>query len=139
VTPAEISAEARSWLGVQWRHQGRNRAGVDCVGLLIQVGAAFGIACEDMKGYAREPHDTTFLHHLRKYLTPAPAGDTSEGTVGIFRQSRFPCHVGIFSEKNGYVTLINARADHGLVVEELFQDNSNSLHLVECRRFPGAT
>jgi cell wall-associated NlpC family hydrolase len=35
---------ARGWLGVPYRHQGRRKdKGVDCVGLIIGVGAELGL------------------------------------------------------------------------------------------------
>lgn len=43
ITPETIIAIAESWVGVPYRHQGRSRFGVDCVGLPIEVMREAGI------------------------------------------------------------------------------------------------
>ena len=57
-----IVAEARTWLGVPWRHQGwRRTTGCDCVGLVRGVGHALGLIDgrrgpePRFIGYPREP------------------------------------------------------------------------------------
>ena len=64
VSREAIVAEARTWLGVPWRHQGwRKATGCDCVGLIRGVGHALGLidASDDNPanarfiGYSREP------------------------------------------------------------------------------------
>ena len=40
-TAADFIAEARTWIGVPFRHQGRSRHGVDCIGLVLQVRGKF--------------------------------------------------------------------------------------------------
>lgn len=35
-------AEARTWVGVPFLHQGRSKSGVDCIGFVASVGAALG-------------------------------------------------------------------------------------------------
>lgn len=37
VTGADVSAEARKWLGTRFEHQGRNEHGIDCAGLVENV------------------------------------------------------------------------------------------------------
>ena len=46
VTREMVVAEARTWIGVKWRHQGRTREGVDCIGLPQQA---------DMKVWGNQP------------------------------------------------------------------------------------
>ena len=137
MTRDEVVLEARKWLGVPWRHQGRSITGVDCIGLIIMVGTALNVPHEDKTGYAHQPQDRTFLNHLRKFLTPVSYTDTRPGTVGVFKQSHFPCHVGIFSEKNGICHLINSRVDRGTVVEEHYIPDFDTFRLVERLAFPG--
>lgn len=52
----------RTWEGVRFRHQGRNRNGVDCVGLVIMAAYEMGIAtgAEKVSGYARMPSGKDF-------------------------------------------------------------------------------
>ena len=49
----EIVEYARTWLGTKWRHQGRSKQGIDCIGLIIRTAEEFGFQYEDSTGYAR--------------------------------------------------------------------------------------
>jgi hypothetical protein len=42
-TPAQIVAEARTWIGVPFHHQGYTKVGCDCIGLIAGVGLALGL------------------------------------------------------------------------------------------------
>ncbi len=42
-TRGEVQTLARTWIGVPWRHQGRNRSGIDCGGLVVKVGQELGL------------------------------------------------------------------------------------------------
>lgn len=56
--PEEVIVEARTWLGVPFRHQGRSRTGVDCIGLVIAVLAGKNMLPKNFEGpsrYGREP------------------------------------------------------------------------------------
>jgi len=125
---------ARGWLGVPWLHQGRNRAGVDCVGLLLVCLEEIGLPAEDLQGYRRSPQPVRFVQHIRSQTEPCT--ETVPGAIGIFRGGTQPCHVGIFAEKDGIVTLIHAYAGLGVVMEEPFaHDWPNDL--IELRRIGG--
>lgn len=137
MTRQDIIDEARKWLGVPWRHQGRTRRGVDCVGLVVMVGQALNIPHEDRTDYGREPAEHTLIDHMRKYLSPVPGLAINPGIVAVFRQSRYPCHVGIFSEINGVIHVINSRADARKVIEEPFVDGRHGLSLLHLLSFPG--
>lgn len=116
----EIVEAARSYLGVRWVHEGRSRAGMDCIGLVCRVGTDLGVEYEDMKGYDRVPNGQVFVNHVKKYLTPNRSGLILPGSVGLIRQSRYPCHAGIFSEKDGETYFIHAFLPRHKVVEERF-------------------
>jgi len=134
---ADVVAEARSWLAVPWVHQGRTRSGVDCIGLVVVVGRTFEVPHEDRVDYARVPIGNAMLNHLRRFLTPVSGVLTPDGTVGIFRQSVYGCHVGIFSTINGVPHIIHSRADRKKVVEERFKDGELGMNLLEVLAFPG--
>lgn len=59
-------ALARTWIGTPFRHQGRTRHGIDCVGLLVEVFRACGMDVTDMDGYARDPHNGLLEDMLRR-------------------------------------------------------------------------
>ena len=64
-----IVAEARRWIGVRWRHQGRSRSGVDCIGLcLCAVEAATGTAFSAPATYSRRPAGSALQQALAAAL-----------------------------------------------------------------------
>lgn len=125
---------ARGWIGTRWIHQGRNRAGVDCVGLLLMAAADLGIELPDMPGYRRSPNPDLFVTHIRNNSLSVPSPEP--GTFGIFRDGLQPCHVGIFAEQDGQLTLIHAYAGLGVVMEEPFIHDWPA-KLVEVRAIEG--
>ena len=50
---AAAVAEARSYVGCKWRHRGRSRFGIDCVGLIVAATAAGGVQMRDRRDYGR--------------------------------------------------------------------------------------
>ena len=78
-TRGEVLAEARSWLGVPYLHQGRSRLGVDCVGLLIMVARGIGISDYDVSGYPRVPSSDFLRAECERLMRRIPA---SAGIVG---------------------------------------------------------
>ena len=53
MTRQQFILEARTWIGVPWRHQGRTRQGIDCVGLLVRVAQDCGMDAIDVTSYRR--------------------------------------------------------------------------------------
>jgi cell wall-associated NlpC family hydrolase len=122
MTPDEVVAEARTWIGVPYRKCGRSRtAGVDCLGLLVNVGIRFQVPHKDEPNYSEwpDPH-YRILKTLSRYLRIVP-GEPRPGTVGVFANSKLPGHVGFFSELNGRLHVIHARMDVRKVAEHEFQ------------------
>ncbi len=109
---------ARSYLTLPWLHQGRNRAGVDCVGLIIAAAADIGIEIGDSLGYRRTPDPERFVEHIKSVTDPATG--SAPGVVALFRERQQPCHAGIFAEREGVLTLIHSYAPIGKVMEEPF-------------------
>jgi hypothetical protein len=58
---------------------------------------------------------------MLKYLTVNRSGLLLPGSVAVIRQSLYPCHVGIFAEKDGRTTLIHAHMPRHCVVEEAWE------------------
>lgn len=112
----EFVKAARGWIGVKWLHQGRNRAGIDCVGLLLMASKDVGLDVPDLAGYRRSPDRKKFIDHIN--ANSQPETTTQAGNFGIFRDGTQPCHVGIFAERDGVLTLIHAYAGTGMVMEE---------------------
>jgi len=132
----EIIREARAWIGVRWRHQGRSRFGVDCVGLVIQAGRSIGVEFEDAP-YPRRP-DGTFLDGFRKRGREKAVRDAQPGDALVFVFGGAPCHIGILTWKEGQWHLVHAHAHRRKVVEEpLWAVRSLAGSPSHCFEYPG--
>lgn len=121
VTVPQLLTEARSWLGVPWVHQGRSRHGVDCVGLLVMVARALGVASHDVAGYARLPHGGALRALADQHLTPA-ARPLVPGQVVLMRFDGEEQHIGLLGDYPGGLSLIHAHSRMGKVVEHRLAD-----------------
>ena len=113
----QIVDEARTWLGVPWRHLGRNRAGIDCVGLGVVVTRKLGVCDYDVLTYSRVPH-AGLLDHLRRVAREIPVAEIGPGDFITIEDSAYPFHVAFVSEKHGALHIIHAHARRRMVVEE---------------------
>lgn len=133
----DVINEARKWLGVKWRHQGRTKLGIDCAGLIILVGKSLGLADYDTVNYQRRTHGTNFLNHFKMNMTQKPILDAEPGDVLLFRDNQFPCHSTIVSEIGGVQTIIHAHAFRRKVLEERL-DQGDWMNLrVACFKYMG--
>lgn len=104
--------EIRSWVGTPWVHQGRNRNGVDCVGLILVAAHRLGLTTFDYRYYGRAPLGDTLIrlcdeHMLRKHVA-------EPGDVLLMRLSRYPQHFAVLVEPG---RIVHARGETGRVVE----------------------
>ena len=135
MTGQDIVDEARTWLGVPWRHLGRNRAGIDCVGLGVVVTRALGISDYDVASYGRTPVPG-LVDHIRRVMTEIPVTDIRAGDVIALKDSAYPFHVAFVSEKYGVTHIIHAHARRRMVVEEPYTGEWPGL-TTHAFRFPG--
>lgn len=119
----KIVEEARKYLGVPWRHQGRAATGIDCCGLVIRVANDMGLSDYDTDAYARRTTGLKFMRHfldagmVRKDLSEVKIGD-----VVLTQDHSFPCHCGFVGERYGRLTFIHAYARRKKVVEDYLAD-----------------
>jgi len=108
---SKIVEVARTWLGVPFRHQGRNRLGVDCGGLLICVGEEAGINVIHPDVYSMSPDpkliEVALLSNCDK------VSDMLPGDVLWFSFAGEPRHVGLATD----IGVIHSWAKSGKVVE----------------------
>jgi cell wall-associated NlpC family hydrolase len=113
-----IVAAARSMLGVRWRHLGRSRDGIDCIGLVLHAAREAGIDLPDPAPYERQPQGTRLtdaaLHHAMRVARPEP------GDVLVFRMGLYGGHLGIAAVHPSWrvPSCIHAYAPHKQVVEQ---------------------
>jgi cell wall-associated NlpC family hydrolase len=92
-----VMETARTYLGVPFKHQGRTRSGVDCVGLIVCVAHDLGLSKADFTAYPRVPDGRTFQAELRKHLDQK-FGDPEPGDIVVLALGPYPCHVGIITD-----------------------------------------
>ena len=118
VTCEAIVAEARGWLGVPWRHQGRSRAGIDCVGLVVQVARALRLSDYDHTVYGRRAQGQSFVEHFRSNMDGIAIPEAVPGDVLVFADQVYPCHCGFLTERHHQPHLLHAHALRRQVIEE---------------------
>ncbi len=129
----QIVAEARGWLGTPFHHQGRARAGVDCIGLVLgvleavqclsrakdEMGARRRFSDFDECDYAPDPNSERLREKMDAHFYPLHAAALAPGDVLLFRILRLPQHVGIVgNHPYGGLSLIHAYSPAAKVVEE---------------------
>jgi len=137
-----IVAEARTWLGVPWRHQGwRRTTGCDCVGLVRGVGPALGLidasdenpANARFIGYAREPDPALMRDALDLHLVVIDKSAAGPGDVLWLRFDGEPRHLAILADGGN---VIHALESVGKVVEHRL-DERWAQRCIGSWRFPG--
>jgi cell wall-associated NlpC family hydrolase len=112
-TRQQIIDEARTWLNVRWVHQGRSRAGIDCIGIVIKVAHALGIFAFDTFDYSRQPDPNRLRELLGEHMEKIAIDEARIGDILLMRFEREPQHVAIVSD----IGMIHAYAQARRVVE----------------------
>lgn len=104
-------AEARSYIGTKWRHRGRSRFGIDCIGLVVAATAAGGVQMRDRRDYGREPWQDGLEREMHEHFG-APVEDWQPGDVAMMRWEERPeaGHVGIIASSQHGLTLIHSHS-----------------------------
>lgn len=88
---------ARSYVGVPWKHQGRSRTGLDCVGLVYRVWCDLGFdPAVDGTGYGHVSDGRWLRRTLERLLVRTP-GVRLGGVVLMTQPGLHPLHLGIVS------------------------------------------
>lgn len=115
----EFVRQARSMVGVRWRHRGRKPWAVDCIGLVFVAGRAAGLETgADPAGYGREPWEDRLLSGcLERFGDPIPLEQAQPGDVALFRLGTTAAsHIGVLGDHpQGGLSLIHAHNLHGVV------------------------
>ena len=106
-----VVAEALSWLGTPYRHQGfRKGVGCDCLGLVLGVWrAVYGVEPELPGPYAPDwaeaGGEERFLTAVRRHFPEKPADERAAGDLLLFRwRSHLPAkHAGILVGQERFV------------------------------------
>ena len=106
-----VVAEALSWLGTPYRHQGfRKGVGCDCLGLVLGVWrAVYGVEPELPGPYAPDwaeaGGEERFLTAVRRHFPEKPADERAAGDLLLFRwRPHLPAkHAGILVGQERFV------------------------------------
>jgi len=140
LTPALIVAEARSWTGTPYRHQGSLKGvGCDCLGLVRGVWRAlYGGEPEPVPAYAPDWAEATKRDALaeaaRRHMIEVPIERFQPGDVLLFRwRARFPAkHAAIATAPD-----LMVHAHDGAAVAEVAIAPWWRRRLAHAFRFPG--
>jgi cell wall-associated NlpC family hydrolase len=121
MNPQELTRQARAWLGVPYRHQGRDRQGVDCGGFIVAIARPAGLLPHyvDRRDYGRTP--TGRLEELLvENLHPVIPGRAREGDLIAlrWRLGERPSHLAYVAG----ATIIQAYARSERVVEVSYRE-----------------
>lgn len=131
---AAYIAEARTYLQVPFRHAGRTRRGVDCVGLVAVALAAVGREVADRRDYGRDPVRDGLREVVREHFGDPvwckgdPMDAIQPGDIALMRWHESAgvqlfCHVGILTDYPlGGLALLHALHANKRVVEHRLAD-----------------
>lgn len=137
ISEKEIVAQARSWLGTKYHHQGRlkksptTKGGVDCIGLVVGVVEELGIhngqgkplSAYDETGYSMYPDGRRLLAAIQAHMRMVAVDDVRPGDVALFKMFSDPQHVGLITDyPGGGIGLIHCNSSAGAVVEQPLSD-----------------
>jgi cell wall-associated NlpC family hydrolase len=118
MTRDKLVKAARTYLGVPWRHLGRSRTGLDCIGLVLLAARDCGQDFPDPAPYEREPQGARLVNGLLRHGTRV--AEALPGDVMVFRMGVYGGHVGIATDHATYggPGLLHAYALRKHVVEQ---------------------
>lgn len=112
---SEIISAAKSYVGVRYREQGRNMAGLDCAGLIVCTGVDSGAFPSDAvdkiaKDYSRRPNVAEFTKSMIDAgCVRLPYGQHENGDILRIAFSNWPVHIGIYEvDERGNEWVIHA-------------------------------
>jgi len=122
ITRQDIINAARNYLGVRYKHQGRTRFGLDCLGLVVRVAHDLGLTNEDSTDYGTVPDGRRLMREMDARLdiiTNAQPGD-----VLLIRFDKNPQHLAIMTDKG----IIHSYAQvRGVVEHRLDEEWANRI------------
>lgn len=113
-------AEARSYLGCKWRHRGRTRYGIDCIGLVVASTAAGGVIMRDRVDYGREPWNDGLEREMLEHFGE-PVHDWRPGDIAMMRwEDRSEAgHVGIIADNSYGLSLIHSHSMSSVIEHDI--------------------
>jgi len=122
--PEAAVACARSFVGCKWRHRGRTRFGIDCIGLIVAAMQAGGAPLTDRLDYGREPWNDGLQDELARHYGEAVTDTPRAGDIALIHlpQNPAPSHVGLIADYQGRLSLIHSASESNVVEHTLSED-----------------
>lgn len=140
ITPDQVIAAARTYTGVRWHHQGRSRAGIDCLGLLICVAHDLKLTEFDVSGYGLHPNGDLSAGLHEQCIAQPPGTLPSPGLVAEMRFDAEPQHVALIVPYfGGGAGLLHAMSQFPRRVVEHRLDDLWRSRIVGLYALPGVT
>lgn len=116
----DIVFVATGFVGVRYRHQGRNEMGLDCAGLIIAVAKLLELTDKDTTSYSRRPNATEFTAFmLETKCIQLPYGKHEHGDILRLNTSGWPVHIAIYEvDEAGQEWYIHAFLPHKKVTRD---------------------
>lgn len=119
----EIIKRSRSWMNVKFRHQGRSKCGVDCIGLFSEVAKEIGRDIPIPSNYTHHPDQKFLFAEMNRLFDKITKAEFTVGDLCLMRFEddlrRVPCrHVAIRTEFG----VLHSSAQHRKVTEHSLDD-----------------
>jgi hypothetical protein len=108
--------QARAYLNVPYHHCGRNRFGLDCLGLVMVVAHDLGLTDWDITNYTERVDCGLMREGIERFCAAVPTAERLPGDVLLFAMKGLPQHLGIATEGG----VIHTHQAVGRVVEHRF-------------------
>lgn len=127
---------ARSWLGAPYRHQGRSRAGCDCIAPVIDIADELGMVYDQYGNYGRLPAGHKLYHYFKSYMIELPQKGYRPADVLLMTWKKEPHHAAVVVTMNdGELGVVHCHSKVGKVVEHRLNDRWIG-RIVHAFRFP---
>jgi cell wall-associated NlpC family hydrolase len=97
ITNKDIVVQARKYLGIKYKHQGRNEYGLDCLGLVVRVAHDLGLSKDDSTDYGKIPDGKRLMREIELRLDKVV--DYQEGDLLLMSFDSNPQHLAIVTDQ----------------------------------------
>lgn len=133
---SDITKIAWEYHNVPWRHMGRDKSGVDCVGLVIAIWRDLGFEVPDTLPIYRTQPDGTMLSYFRRYMKPVHPRRIKDGSVVVYAFQNSPYHVGVVLDAERR-SIMHALTSKRKVVVDMLDHGQNQRKLISAWDYPG--
>lgn len=109
----QFVAEVRTWLGVRFRYKGRDRNGIDCVGVVVLSLAKLGIEMK-VQPYGKQVRGNSVLNQLRANGRRVEILEGQPGDIAVLNYRGESNHIGVLT---GEGTMVHSLSFAKRVVE----------------------